>query len=63
MRVAAPPERGKANAAVERLVAELVGIPRGQVAITAGYTSVRKTLELTGVSEEEVRRRLGIGAV
>jgi len=63
VRVAAPPERGKANAAVERLVAELVGIPRGQVAITAGYTSVRKTLELTGVSEEEVRRRLGIGAV
>jgi uncharacterized protein YggU (UPF0235/DUF167 family) len=58
LRVTAPPERGKANAAVERLVAEAIGIPNASVTVVSGHTATRKTLELAGVAESEVRRKL-----
>lgn len=58
LRVTAPPERGKANAAVERLVAEAIGVPPAQVSVAFGHTSPRKTLEITDVSESVVRKRL-----
>jgi uncharacterized protein (TIGR00251 family) len=58
VRVAAPPERGKANAAVEQLLAEAIGIAAESVRIVAGATSARKTVEITGVSLDEVRARL-----
>jgi uncharacterized protein (TIGR00251 family) len=59
LRVTAPPERGKANAAVERLVADVMGIPKTRVTVVSGHTSARKTLELLGVPESAVRQRLG----
>jgi hypothetical protein len=62
IRVAAPPERGKANAAVERVLAEALGLSREAVRIVAGATSARKTVEVTGISESELRQRLG-GAI
>jgi uncharacterized protein YggU (UPF0235/DUF167 family) len=58
LRVTAAPERGKANAAVERLVADAIGIPKGCVTVVAGHTSARKTLELQGVTASDVRQRL-----
>lgn len=58
VRVTAPPERGKANAAVEKTVAGALGIPRKCVRIVAGATSAKKTLEIDGLSEAEVRARL-----
>ena len=58
LRVAAAPERGKANSAVERLVAEAIDVPKGRVTVVSGHTSNRKTLELIGVSEDEVRDKL-----
>jgi uncharacterized protein YggU (UPF0235/DUF167 family) len=61
VRVTAAPERGKANAAIEAIVAEALGLPRGSARIVAGRTSSRKILEITGVSEAELRRRLGAG--
>lgn len=62
VRVTAPPERGKANAAVERLVAEALGIPRKNARIVSGHTASRKVLELSGISESAVLRRLQPGA-
>lgn len=59
IRVAAPPERGKANAAVEVLVCTALELPTGSVSVVAGHTSPRKTLEIVGLSEREVRRQLG----
>jgi uncharacterized protein YggU (UPF0235/DUF167 family) len=56
--VTAPAERGKANAAIEAIVAEGLGLPRGSVRIVAGKTSSRKIVEVTGVSEAEIHRRL-----
>lgn len=58
LRVSAPPERGRANAAVEELVAAALGVPRESVRIVAGFGSTRKLLEIAGLSEAEVRKRL-----
>jgi hypothetical protein len=58
VRVRAPAERGKANAAVERIVAEALGIAPGQARIVAGHASARKVVEISGVSEAEVQDRL-----
>ncbi len=59
--VTAPPERGKANAAVEQVVADALGVPRDRVRVIAGHTSPRKVVEIDGVEEADVRARLGTG--
>jgi len=61
VRVTAPAERGKANAAIERIVAEALGVPRACARVVAGKTSPRKVLEIDGLSEAEVHRRLSGG--
>lgn len=58
LRVSAPAERGRANAAVERLLADALGVPRACTRIVAGPTSARKLVEIDGLSEAEVRHRL-----
>lgn len=58
LRVSAPPERGKANAAVEALLAEALGLSRENVRIVAGHGSARKIVEIAGLSETDVRARL-----
>ena len=58
VRVSAPPERGKANASVERLVAEALGVAQECARIIAGRSSPRKTIEILGMSEAEVHQRL-----
>lgn len=47
-RVRAVPEDGAANAAVERLVATWLGVPKSSVALTAGGKSRVKTLTVAG---------------
>lgn len=59
VRVTAPPERGKANAAVESLLNEVLGLSSGGARIVSGGSSRRKTVEIVGLSESEARRRLG----
>lgn len=61
VRVTAPPERGKANAAVEKLVARVLGLPTGSTRVVAGHTSARKLLEIDGPSEAEIHDRLPSG--
>jgi len=61
VRVAAAPEKGKANAAVESVVAEALGVPARCARIVSGATSQRKILEIVGLSETEVRERLRAG--
>ena len=61
VRVTAPAERGKANAAIETVIAEALDIPRASARVVSGKTSPRKVVEITGLSETEVYRRLSKG--
>ena len=47
-RVSAPPEDGKANAALEKLLADTLKVGRRAVHIVAGETSRIKTVEIDG---------------
>ena len=58
VRVTAPPEHGRANDAVVRLVAETVCIPREAVTIVSGHGARDKIVELTGVGPALIERRL-----
>ena len=58
VRVTVPPERGKANTAVEKLIAEALGLSNDAVNIVKGPTSPRKVVEITGSPESEIRSRL-----
>lgn len=61
VRVTAPAERGKANAAVEAILADALGISKECVRVVGGRTSPRKLVEVIGLSESEVHRRLPKG--
>jgi len=56
--VTAPPEKGKANAAVEAVLAEVLGVATKSVRIVSGHASPRKTVEIDGLDEDEVGQRL-----
>ena len=58
VRVMAPPERGKANTAVEKIIADALGVPNDAVNIVRGSTSPRKIVEIAGLAEPEIRSRL-----
>jgi uncharacterized protein len=60
IKVAAPPEGGKANAAICALVATALGLRARQVEVVSGHASSEKVLEIRGISGTEVSRRLGI---
>lgn len=59
VRVTTPPERGKANEAVCRLLAAHLGLPARAVSVSRGATSRDKLVQVDGLSETEMRRRLG----
>ena len=50
-RVSAPPDKGAANAALEKLLAKALGLPKRSVTLTRGQTTRVKTLELAGDPE------------
>ncbi len=62
VRVTAAAERGKANSAVETVLSEALAVPKSSVTIVRGGGSRRKVIEIRGVSESEVYRRLSKGA-
>ncbi len=55
VKIAAPPERGKANRALERLLAQSTG---GAAAVVRGQSSRRKTVRIEGVDAGHVARTL-----
>ena len=57
-RVAAPPEGGKANRALEELLAAALGVPRDRVTVVVGRTARRKVVQVEGLEAPEVVRRL-----
>jgi len=56
----APPVDGKANAACIEFFAKLLNVPRSSVTIASGQSSRNKVIRVSGISADEVRRRLGV---
>ncbi|HZR34249.1 MAG TPA: DUF167 domain-containing protein [Nevskia sp.] len=56
--VTAAPERGKANEAVEALLAEALDLPKGAVRVVAGHAARSKRVEIAGLEAAEIVRRL-----
>jgi uncharacterized protein len=58
VRVAAPPEGGRANKASAELLAETFGVEPADVELTSGEKSRSKRFRLTGVDVDAFRKRL-----
>jgi uncharacterized protein (TIGR00251 family) len=58
VRVAAPPEGGRANEAVVRLLADAVSLPRDAVTLVSGHGARDKIVQLAGLDSTQVDRRL-----
>jgi uncharacterized protein len=56
VRLRAPPVEGAANEALRSLLAEALGVGRAAVSVVAGTTARAKTVEVVGVSLEDVSR-------
>lgn len=59
IRIAAPPEKGKANSAVLRLLAAELGIGVKSLRITRGQTSAHKMIEIEGLTRDDIERTFG----
>lgn len=53
-RVRAAPEDGKANAALEALIAKAFGVAKGKVSVARGATARLKTIDIEGASDAEI---------
>ena len=60
VKVTAPPVEGKANTALQRLIAEKLHLSASQIEIMAGKRSREKILKISGISRAEVEKALGI---
>jgi uncharacterized protein (TIGR00251 family) len=60
VRVSAPAENGRANAAVLKLLAERVGLPRRAVSLVSGHSAREKVVQVDGLDRAESERRLGL---
>ena len=58
VRVTAPPVEGKANEAVRRLLAKRLGVAPGRVAVGRGRAGRDKLIEVEGIDDDELVRRL-----
>ncbi|HEV7234779.1 MAG TPA: DUF167 domain-containing protein [Ktedonobacteraceae bacterium] len=60
VRLTAPPVDGLANEALVALLAERLALSKRCIAIVRGATSRQKMVEITGITVEEVEKRLFI---
>ncbi|MEZ5892896.1 MAG: DUF167 domain-containing protein [Parvularculaceae bacterium] len=58
VKVTAPPDEGRANRAVESLLASAFGLSKSAAAITSGEKSRLKTVALDGGDERALEQRL-----
>ena len=61
VRVTAAPTEGQANAAVIALLAKTLGISKSRLEIIRGYSSRDKVVSVDTLTEQEVRRKIGVG--
>ena len=58
VRVSAPPEKGKANKAVCKLLAKQLRLSKGAVTVVQGHGSAHKRLQIEGIDQATLRARL-----
>lgn len=58
VKVAAPPQDGRANAALEAFLAETLGLPKRNVRVATGHGSSSKIVEIEGIDQTELIGRL-----
>jgi len=58
IRLTAPPVEGAANAACLAFLADLLDLPQSQLEILRGERSRNKVVQITGLTQDEVRARL-----
>jgi uncharacterized protein (TIGR00251 family) len=58
VRVAAPPVDGKANDALIRVLSTALSHPTREFTLVSGASARLKLVEITGLSEDELRKRL-----
>jgi uncharacterized protein (TIGR00251 family) len=61
LQLAAPPVDGKANEACIAFLAEVAGVAKSRVRIVLGLASRMKVVEIEGIAQEEMERRLVTG--
>jgi len=59
VRVTVPPEGGKANQAVCRLIAHALGVPKSHVRVARGESSRHKSIEVAEVDDLAFERAFG----
>ena len=62
VRVTEPPERGRANDAVLRLLADALSVPRDALTLVSGHGGRHKIVELAGLGPSQIERRLNSAA-
>jgi len=60
VKVAAPPEKGKANQALIDFLAKQLGVKKNAVSIISGQTKPIKQIQIMGVSKEMLVEKLGL---
>jgi uncharacterized protein len=58
VRVAAPPERGRANEALVALLASVLVVPAGSIRVVGGQSGRAKVVEVNSLELGEVEHRL-----
>jgi uncharacterized protein len=58
VKLAAAPEKGKANESLVEFLAETLGVKKNTITITSGHTSPVKTIQITGASSETILQKL-----
>jgi len=62
LQVAEPPVDGKANDACIAFFADVAGVAKSRVRIVSGLTSRMKVVEIDGISQEQLERKLASSA-
>lgn len=61
VRLTAPPVDGAANEALVAFLADQLGLPRRAITIVRGATARRKTVEIAGLTLEDLQHKLQLG--
>ncbi len=60
IKISAPPEKGKANQSLIEFLAKKLGVKKNAVTITSGQTNPVKTIQVLGISDDTLLKKLNL---